>query len=152
MSYFDDTVDGEVFDPDDGAYVVKIEEGETFDTSDGREFCKLLLRVVEGPFKGRSFDHFMTLSHPDAKRISAEALKLYGVDLTAVEDLEDLEAHVERLVGVEAEVGVSHSRKGYLQVKVYSATPPGGETGPPVDTTDLEPAPVAEDDDDPIPF
>jgi Protein of unknown function (DUF669) len=136
MTYFDDAAD-DVFDPPDGVYTVTIAEGEAFETNDGREFCKLVLRGIEGPAKGRTFDHFMTLSHPDAKRISGDALRLYGVDLAAVADLEDLSAHAAGLVGTEAEVGVSHNKKGYLNVKVYSATPAGGERGPAADVTDV---------------
>ena len=130
----------------DGIHQVTVVEADAFTGKDGAEYAKVTLRTEDG----QTFDDFRSLTHPVSRQIAGENLALYGVDIDAVADFEDLALAMAELAGVTAEVGVEHNEKGYLNVKVHNTRPAGAVEEVPAEP--VEPAPVPAPADDPPPF
>ena len=111
------------WDPPDGNYTVQIVEAEAFESKDGREFVKVTLEVVGGDHEGRRFEDFNGLVHEVGARTARENLSVYGLNVDEVKDFEDLAVRIGELVAGHAEVVVSHSSKGYLNVKATNGKP-----------------------------
>lgn len=142
-------------DPPDGTYRVEVYAADAFQGNDGRQWAKLTLGVLEAigeldqdPVVGRQFVHFMNLNNDVGVRVARDALFVYGLDLERVGDFEDLAAQIVELIGVRAEVGVTHNN-GYVRIKVVSATDRGATDVP---APPIDPPPPAAPDDDDIPF
>jgi hypothetical protein len=113
----------EYIEPPNGKYTVKIDQGSAFKSQKGEEFAKVILEITEGDHAGGFMQHFMGFNNEVAKQINAEALASYGVQLTDVEEIRDLDKQLTSLVGTRAEVGVSY-RNDYIQIKVHRSWPP----------------------------
>lgn len=113
----------EDFDPPTGGYEVEVTQADVFAGKDGREWCKVLYRIVEGDHAGRVFQDFGPAGdhNPVGFRFTREKLLMLGLphDLQVTE-LEDLADAAGELVGTRAEVGVSH-KDGFRNVKVRSS-------------------------------
>lgn len=159
MSYFER---GEDFNPPDGVYAVTVYDASAFTSGDGREFAKTTLQIVGGDHDGQRFDHLMGLTHPVGREISGEALAAYGLDLEQVDSHDDLRDLMPNLLDVKAEVVVTHSKQGWVNVKVVRTIT--GETDIPAqqESFDIGDSPPARptfpgaaastDDDEEIPF
>lgn len=141
--------DQEEWDPDDGAYAVTIAEARAFEARDGREFTKVVLRVDDGPHAGKRFADFNGLDHEVGARVARRNLSVYGLDVDAVGDFDDLAVMIGEVVGNRAEVTATHSGD-FLNVTALVGFPRnGGPPDVPPDTAGLKPAPTSDDD---IPF
>lgn len=111
---------GDDFDPANGAYTVRITDGGAFAGKDGREWAKVVLEIIGTDANGRQFDDFMNMNNDVGRAIAVEKLVTYGVDLTSIEELEDLDHAIFNLIGTIAEVTVTH-KNGYRNVSVRSS-------------------------------
>lgn len=115
-------MDSELIEPPKGQYKVRLGDASAFESKDGREFAKVILEITEGDLTGCRFQHFMGFGNEIARQINGEALAAYGVDMATVNEVTDLDDHLDALVkaGVEADVGVSY-KDGYVQIKVHGS-------------------------------
>lgn len=138
----------EDFDPPTGSYRVRVTQADVFAGRDGREWCKVLYRILDGEHAGAVFQDFGAAGdhNPVGFRITREKLLMLGLphDLK-VTSVEELDAAADMLVGVTADVGVGH-KDGYRNLTIRSSQTAHGDLAP------VEPvAPSAPDDDD-VPF
>ena len=119
-------MDSETIEPPPGPYKVRLDEASAFEAKDGREFAKVILEITDGKLTGSRFQHFMGFQNEIARSINGEALAAYGVDMTSVETVWDLDDQLTALVkaGTTADVSVSY-RDGYIQVKVHGSRTQG---------------------------
>lgn len=147
----------EDFDPPNGTYHVIVDTCDIFAGRDGREWCKVLYRILEGDHAGRVFQDFGAAGDHNAVgfRITREKLLMLGLphDLQVTE-LADLGEAAGELVGNRAEVGVGH-KDGYRNVTVRT-TRTGTSDIPDVpgftSTAASQNTPSSAADDEDIPF
>jgi hypothetical protein len=123
-----------------GQYTVMIEEARAAISKNDDEYAVVKHKILEGPIDGM-FEHYLGLSdkNPVGKSINTNALAAYGVNLSTVEDIHDLDLQMSALVGTKAEIGVSWNDKGWMQVNVHrswapeprSDIPTNGDATPP---------------------
>ena len=136
------------FDPPNGTYRVQVHAATVFAGKDGREWCKVNYRILDGEHTGRIFEDFGAAGEHNKVgwRITSEKLTMLGLRPPAPDDeLEDVDAALGEIVGVQAEVGVTH-KDGFKNVTVRSSRTGQSDIPP---TTPI--APVAPKDDD-VPF
>lgn len=136
------------FDPPNGTYTVQVHAATVFAGKDGREWAKVQYRIIGGEHDGRIFEDFGSAG-PHNKvgwRITSEKLTMLGLRPPAPDDeLEDVDAALGEIVGVQADVAVGH-KDGFRNVTVRSSRT-GHSDIPPV------PAPAATTPaDDDVPF
>jgi len=110
-------------EPPRGKYNVEVVEASAFTyQKDGeeREAAATVLKITDGELAGENFRHFMGLSHPVGKEISANTLAAYGINWTAIPSFDDLKVAMNALVGRTAEVTVSY-KDGYMNVAVHGS-------------------------------
>jgi hypothetical protein len=151
----------EDFQPPKGGYEVEVRKVDVFAGGDGREWCKVLFRIVDGDLTGSVFQMFGPAGdhNPVGFGITKDALLMLGLphDLQITE-LEDLAHAAGELTGTRAQVGVSYNAKGYMQVKVRSSQtgrsdiPPASIPGIETRTASSATTPSSAVGDDDIPF
>lgn len=143
----------EEFDPPNGQYTVEIVDASAFEGGDGREWCKVILRILDGEHADRQVTHFGAAGdhNPVGLRIMQEALLTYGLAPEGIEDLDDLGRAMFDLIGTRAEIAVTH-KDGYLRIKVARSFT--GTSDVPAPTSDFAAAAqaAASGDEDEIPF
>lgn len=149
-------MDSELIEPPKGQYKVKLDEASAFESKDGREFAKVILQITEGDFAGERFQHFMGFANDIARQVNGEALAAYGVNMTEVNEVTDLDDQLDALVktGTTAEVGVSY-KDGWVNIKVHGSRTPGASDIPTTDAPAAAPsfaAAAGAKNDDTIPF
>jgi len=119
-------MDSEIIEPPKNTYKVRLYDASAFTSKAGDEYAKVTLEIIDGDLKGSRFEHFMGFKNEIAKQINGEALATYGVDLTKVNELSDLDDQLDELVkaGVTADVGVSYNDKGFMNVRVAGSRRP----------------------------
>lgn len=119
-----DEASAEEIEPPAGTYKVKIIRGEAKLSNAGDPKTNVILEILDGELAGSHVDHFMWFAHPVSARISKEALITYGLsNPEAVEEIEDLDDAIQKLIGTTAEVGISY-KDGRMNVKVFGSRPP----------------------------
>jgi hypothetical protein len=147
MSSFGDMLraagSNDLIEPPKGKYDVKIADGTANDTKIGPR-VGITLEILAGEHQGARFEHAMFFNHPVGTEINKEALVSYGVDLNKIEEVEDLNLEIDRIMGTTAEVGVSYNDRGYIQIKVHGSRPPAGDTDIPSDPDTARMTPAQE--------
>lgn len=138
----------EDWEPPVGTYMVRVADASSFVSRAGNEFAKVHLEVTEGGFRGNSWDHLMGFGSAIAARISHGHLAMYGLDVAAITDFNELELAMPSLVGVKAEVAVKHNN-GFINTDVLRTFT--GESDVPADPAAFQHTP-ADDDDEPLPY
>jgi hypothetical protein len=112
-------------------------DANAFESRDGRQFAKLRLKVTDGAFADREFEHFMGFNSAVAARISKGELSLYGMDVSVITDWFEVEEAMSRLIGTQAEVQVKH-KGGYVNIGVLRAFTGESDATKPEDATLFE--------------
>jgi len=119
-----DEASSEEIEPPAGTYKVKIIRGNASLSNAGDPKANVILEIADGELTGSHVDHFMWFAHPVSARISKEQLITYGLpDPDAVEEIEDLDDAIQKLIGTTAEVGISY-KDGRMNIKVFGSRPP----------------------------
>jgi hypothetical protein len=113
---------GEYIEPPTAKYNVRVVQGDARETKSG-PVAEVILEILEGEHRGGRMKHLMFFNHPVGVEINTEALVSYGVELDKINEVNDLDTELQRILGTEAEVGVSY-RNDYIQFKVHRSRPP----------------------------
>jgi len=161
MSFGDElrkAMDNETIEPPKGPYKARLDEASAFTGKQDKEYAKVTLLITAGEHEGARFEHWMRFGSPQAKAMSAEALAAYGVNLSEIETVDDIDAQLRALVamGTDADVSVSYGgdEGQFLNVKVHgsrTASPTSSDTTPATASNDFAAAAAKKFGDD-VPF
>src|ERR1044072_8194331 len=117
---------GENVEPKADKYDVRVARGSARDTKVG-PVAEIILEIVAGEMAGANVKHLMFFNHPVGIEVNTEALVSYGVGLDKINEVEDLDDELQRIIGTKAEVGISYDN-GYIRIKVHRSTPPNPQS------------------------
>lgn len=133
--------DSDYVEPPKGQYKIVITGGECRETSKGAR-AEVILKITEGEQKDAQVQHALWFTNPVGVQINTEALVSYGVDLSAIEESNDLDDAIQKLVGRTADVGISY-KDGYMRINVHGSRAAAGQTRSDVPSNGADQAPAA---------